>query len=218
MIRWIFWDNDGVLVDTERLYFRATREILAGIGVDLTEEMFVRLFLIESRGAWHLAAERGVSAAGIEALRQKRFERYATLLSSEPLLLPGVRETLERLEGRVRMGVVTSSRRYHFELLHGVTGLLRFFDFSVTSDDCDRLKPDPEPYLRALEAAGAAPGECLAVEDSLRGLAAARAAGLDCWVLPSPFLEGIEFPGATRIIGHIGEVAGSIPGATGGAG
>lgn len=216
MTRWIFWDNDGVLVDTERLYFRATREILATVGVVLSEAMFVQLFLIESRGAWHLAAERGVSPADIEELRERRSRRYAALLVSEPVLLPRVLETLERLEGRVRMGVVTSSRRSHFELIHSTTGLLRYFEFSITGDDCARLKPDPEPYLRALEAAGAPAAECVAVEDSLRGLAAARAAGLECWVLPSPFLAACEFPGASRILGDIGEVARQIPESAGG--
>jgi len=216
MMRWIFWDNDGVLVDTERLYFLATREILESVGIVLTEAMFTKLLLVESRGAWHLAAERGVPADEIEKLKKKRSERYASLLSSESILLPRVRETLERLQGRVRMGVVTSSHRSHFELIHAKSGLLPFFEFSITGDDCRRLKPDPEPYLRALEAAAAPPLECVAVEDSLRGLTAARAARLDCWVLPSHFLDGSDFPGATRILRDISEIAHAFEGGPGG--
>jgi len=205
-INWIFWDNDGVLVDTERLYFRATRDVLATTGVELTEEMFVELFLVQSRGAWHLAAERGVAPDEIEALRRRRSEVYSELLEAGRVLLPGVREALERLRGRVRMGVVTSSRRAHFEIIHRSTGLLEFFEFAVTADDCVRVKPEPEPYLRAISLAGAAPEACIAVEDTMRGLAAARSAGLRCWVIPSHFMPQCDFAGADRILRGIEEI------------
>ena len=66
----IFWDNDGVLVDTERLYYKATREVLAQVGVLLDEVVYAQLFLKESRGAWHLAAEKGVPITIIEGLRR----------------------------------------------------------------------------------------------------------------------------------------------------
>jgi HAD superfamily hydrolase (TIGR01509 family) len=205
-IRWIFWDNDGVLVDTERLYYRATREVLATVGVELTEEMFVELFLIQARGAWHIAAERGVTPEEIEQLRERRARLYSELLGGGRVLLPGVPETLERLRGRVRMGIVTSSRRDHFEIIHRSTGLLEFFDFVVTADECSRLKPEPEPYLRALSVSGATPESCLVVEDTLRGLSAARAAGLCCWVIPSHFMPNRDFAGADRILRGIEEI------------
>src|SRR4051812_621954 len=59
MIKAIFWDNDGVLVDTERLYFRATQETLDAAGVLLDHEQYVEFFLRQGRGAWHLLEERG---------------------------------------------------------------------------------------------------------------------------------------------------------------
>ena len=54
MLSAILWDNDGVLVDTERLYFEANRDYLSGLGVELTAADFAQWFLRESRGAWHL--------------------------------------------------------------------------------------------------------------------------------------------------------------------
>jgi hypothetical protein len=61
MIKAIFWDNDGVLVDTERLYFHATQHVLATVGILLTKEQYIALFLVQGKGAWHLAAEKGIS-------------------------------------------------------------------------------------------------------------------------------------------------------------
>ena len=72
MIRAILWDNDGVLVDTEPLYFRATREILARVGVDLTQELYVEHLLKQGKGAWHLAAEKGAPPGEIDRMREER--------------------------------------------------------------------------------------------------------------------------------------------------
>ena len=54
----ILWDNDGVLVDTEQLYFEATQQILQSVGIELTKEQYIELFLVQGKGAWHLAEER----------------------------------------------------------------------------------------------------------------------------------------------------------------
>jgi len=54
----LLWDNDGVLVDTEGLYFQATREVLATVGVELDEALYLQLFLREGRGAFHPARDR----------------------------------------------------------------------------------------------------------------------------------------------------------------
>jgi len=83
MIKAIFWDNDGVLVDTERLYFLATQQTLATVGVPLTKEQYIELFLVQGKGAWHLAAEKGVSPSAIEQLRHERNTLYSTLLCQE---------------------------------------------------------------------------------------------------------------------------------------
>ena len=68
----ILFDNDGVLVDTEELYFRANREALATVGAVLDLATYVDCLLREGVGVWHLAEARGVSPAQIEALRALR--------------------------------------------------------------------------------------------------------------------------------------------------
>jgi len=199
MIEAIFWDNDGVLVDTEHLYFEATRDVLDTIEIPLTEDDYRELFLLQGRGAWHLAEARGVPPSEVEALRQRRNARYAELIAREPRVLPHVLAVVSSLYGRYRMGIVTSSRRDHFEIIHRGTGLLPYFDFVVTADDCPRTKPCPDPYLRAIEASGVDPAAGVAVEDSARGLEAATAAGLRCVIVPSRLTRTQTFDGALRL-------------------
>ncbi len=205
--RAILWDNDGVLVDTERWYFQATREILAEIGIDLTEALYFKHFLASSGGVWPIAAARGVGEAEIESLRRRRNERYRAYLELQPLVIPGVRDVLESLRPHFKMGIVTSSRRDHFETIHRRSGLLEFFDFALTLEDYARAKPEPDPYLAGIARTDCAPAECLAIEDAPRGLAAACAAGIDCWVIPTDLSKPANFASAKRILKNVQEAA-----------
>ena len=202
----IFWDNDGVLVDTEELYFKATQHVLADAGIALTEADYIELFLIQGRGAFHLAAERGMSAEEVERLRSDRNDLYGKWLATGTRVMDDVRRVLAALRGRYMMGVVTSSRRDHFDLIHAQTGLLEYFDFVLTAADFRRVKPDPEPYLRAVERSGFPASACLAIEDSARGLEAARAAGVPCVVVPTRLTRGCEFPGAECVLPGLNEL------------
>ena len=201
----IFFDNDGVLVDTETLYFQATSELFADLGIELTRSMFHELFLVQSRGAWHLLDERGVPHEDVEVLRARRNSRYEDLLRDRDLVVPGVREALARLKGRFRLGIVTSSKRGHFDAIHRTTGLLEYFDFFLTREDYAHSKPDPEPYLKAVQVSGVPRERCLVIEDSERGLRSAKGAGLACWVIPNELTAEGDFGTADRVLASIGE-------------
>jgi len=206
MIKAIFWDNDGILVDTEHLYFLATKQTLAVTGIELTEEQYLDLFLVQSRGAWHLAEEKGVSLQEISRLRNERDQLYSKLLGQEKVAVNGVEEVLKNLHGKYRMGIVTSSKKNHFELIHANTGFLKYFDFVITESDFKKSKPDPEPYLLALERSGLKKEECIAIEDSERGLCAAHAAGIKCLVLPGKLTRKGNFEKAYKVLSNIHEV------------
>jgi HAD superfamily hydrolase (TIGR01509 family) len=210
MIKALFWDNDGVLVETEHLYFQATRHVLETIGVALTEADYIQLFLVEGRGAWHLAAELGVAPRDIERLRNVRNALYGEWLAEAPRLTAGIVQVLDALHGKYVMGVVTSSRKDHFDLIHRTTGLLKYFDFILTADDFRRVKPDPEPYLLAVARSGIDPDACMAIEDSARGLQSATGAGINCIVVPTALTRGCNFAGAHRILDSLGEIPAAL--------
>jgi len=211
VLKAVFWDNDGVLVDTEHLYFEATRATLAEIGVTLTQAAFVDLSLCQGRSVFDIARDRFDDIA-IEQMRERRNRRYAERLRAGVAPLPGVESVLAALHGRVTLAVVTSSNLDHFELMHGASGLLRWFDFTLTNCDYARSKPHPDPYDAALARAGCRADEAVAIEDSERGLAAARAAGLRCIVVPRGFTRGGEFRGAYRVLEDVGEVGAVLKG------
>jgi HAD superfamily hydrolase (TIGR01509 family) len=210
MIRALLWDHDGVLVDTERLYHQATRELLAEVGAVLDDAAYRRLFLQQGTGAWHLARERGCSDEQVRGLKARRDARYEALLRQEDVLIPGVLPLLGELAPRVRMAIVTSSKRAHFAAIHERTGLTPHFEFVLAREDYAVSKPDPEPYLSAVARLGLAPSECLVIEDSERGLSAAKAAGLTCWVIPSELTRLSDFRAADRRFDQLSELRAAL--------
>jgi HAD superfamily hydrolase (TIGR01509 family) len=204
--RALLWDNDGVLVDSEPLFFQATREVLAGYGIALDEERYVHFSMREGRSLFDLVAERGVGDEEIRAQRERRDARYAALLGEGVRVLEGVREALAALSGRLPMAIVTASGREHFELIHEPLGLLAHFEFVLASGDYPRHKPHPDGYLAAASRLGLDPAECLVVEDSERGLRSALAAGMRCVVVPGGFSRGGDFAGAWRVLDSAHEV------------
>ena len=166
MIKGILWDNDGVLIDTEGLFFQATRNALRSAGVELSRERYVEWSLRQGRSSFDLLQERGCTPAQIEELRFQRDQAYSRMLANGPGMIDGILEVLTLLRPKFRMAIVTTSRREHFELMHQRSNLSQFFEFALTREDYGRSKPHPEPYLTALERLQLSAKECIAIEDS----------------------------------------------------
>lgn len=207
MIKGILWDNDGVLVDTERLFYAANRQLFRQHNIELSEAQFFDWFLVDNCGAWHLLAARGVSAAQIAVHRDERNRIYSSLLAAEAdLAIPSVERILAACAARVPMGIVTSATREHFDLIHAPLTLLRHFRFVVAAEDYAHSKPAPEPYLLGLDKLGVPATDCLVVEDSPRGLQAAVAAGLRCIVIRSALTRHHRFDGAYRVVDSVAQL------------
>lgn len=205
----ILWDNDGVLVDTEIVYFEVTRGVLAEVEFELEQEVFVDYSLRRGRSVFELLAER-MSSADVEALRQRRNQRYTETIARGVRINAGVRECLDRLKPLMRMGIVTGSSRLHFETMHRSTDLMRYFEFCLTHDEYIRSKPHPEPYLTALERYDLDPRICVVIEDSERGVQSAIAAGLRCIAIPNELTREGNFAGAVAVLEGVHELSDTL--------
>lgn len=205
MKQYILFDNDGVLVETEPWYFTASAEILASVGIELTQERY-RDIMINGQSAFLLAEEQGYPPEEVEALRAQRNERYQHYIRTEEIAISGVEEVLATLSEHYRMGIVTSALRQDFELIHNRRGIMDYMEFALCSGEYGRAKPYPDPYLKGLEQFTAHPHEAIVVEDSERGLRAAVQAGIDCVVVHNDFTTSHDFSTATHRIDHLGQL------------
>lgn len=186
MISAILFDNDGVLVDTEGIFYKANREMLKEFGAVLDEDEFSQMSLSRGMSLADIIVSLGYTPETAEEARRRRNLLYDRMLLERgaSLVIPGVPDILRELHGRYRIGVVTCCQEMHFRTIHDASGLRPFFDFVVGDQDFVRHKPDPEPYRTALLRAGISAEEAIAVEDSERGVLSAVRAGIRVAAIP----------------------------------
>ncbi|TDD59465.1 HAD family hydrolase [Kribbella antibiotica] len=205
MKRYILFDHDGVLVDTEFWYYQAGSRALAEVGFTLDREQYHQ-DTNQGIGTWAQARAAGVDEQTIDRQRIVRDAYYQEYLRTEAIEIEGVVETLAELSAQVRMAIVTTSKRADFDLIHEKRHITQFMEFVLVREDYVRSKPHPEPYLTGLKRFGASAGEALIIEDSARGLQSAVAAGIDCAIVHNEFTRGQDFTQATHRIRSLSEL------------
>jgi HAD superfamily hydrolase (TIGR01509 family) len=203
MLKAILFDSDGVLVDTERLFFEATRDAFQAEGVGLSPAQWARWFLSEGKRSSEIAQLLGMPSGRIEKTIENRFERFWRRIDQGVAVNPGIVETLNQLAPSFRLAIVTGATKSHFDRVHQTTGLLHYFETVVTYDDCEHVKPHPQAYLIALQRLGLQAEECVAIEDSPRGATAALAAGIRCFLLPTSLTDLTLCPPGCVNLEHI---------------
>ncbi len=205
MKKYILFDNDGVLVETERYYFLATQKALQEYGVVLTLEYY-QTIMPKAITAWHLMLEAGLSDEDVIQARDQRNIYYQEYLRTKPLYIDGVKEVIHELSKSYKMGIVTTSRRPDFEIIHQDRSLTRYMEFVLCEEDYPRAKPYPDPYLKGLDLLKANKAETLIVEDSQRGLSSAISAGIECAIVHNDFTASHDFSQAHYKIQNLHEL------------
>jgi sugar-phosphatase len=209
----VVFDMDGVLIDSEPLWRRAEIEVLATVGLRLTEADCMRttgLRIDEVVAFWHRQQPWAEPAPAEIATRivTRVIERVGT--EGEPL--PGAREALDFFAARgLVLGLASSSPSRLIEAVLARLGLQERFAAVHSAEHEARGKPDPAVYLHAAARLGHDPARCLAVEDSIPGVLAAAAAGMGCIAVPAP--EDRHDPrlrGATVVLGSLRELDDAI--------
>lgn len=188
MIRAVVFDFDGVIANSEPLHYRGLSDVLANVGVHLTEsDYYTRYLGYDDAGALRCVSDDralGWTALDIEALVARKAERLEELERSGSLLFPGAADAVRRLAERCPLSIASGALGAEIRRILEREGLTEYFVEIVAAEDTAAGKPDPEPYLRAVDAMSIAlsgsllPDECVAVEDSVWGLESARRAGL----------------------------------------
>lgn len=186
MLRAVVFDFDGVLVDSEPLHFRALRGCLLPEGIAIDEdEYYARYAAYDDRTAIRLALEQHgapYDAGRVDRVAKRKSGLFDELLHTIPFF-PGARELVLGLAGELPLAIASGALRSEIERILAAGGLRESFRAVVGAEDVARTKPDPLPYAHAVallarESPGLRTGDCVAFEDTMAGIASARAAGL----------------------------------------
>ena len=196
LLRAIIFDFDGILVDSEPLIMKLFQEMAARKGWVLSEEEYYRHYLaLDDRGIIErLWRSHGcsLSAARRDELLTWKVHAYEKIIHDGLPPIPGAAEFVLNAAQHFPLAIASGSLQAEIEHLLHKLGLRGKFAVLATADDCERSKPDPEIYLKALSRLQGLPqlhepllhaGECLAIEDAPLGVVAAQAAGMKCLAL-----------------------------------
>jgi HAD superfamily hydrolase (TIGR01509 family) len=202
VLRAAIFDLDGLLIDSEPHWAVAEMDVLAEVGLTLTEAMCQRttgLRIDEVVAYWHARAPwPGPSPAEVTT---RIVARVVERIGSQAVAKPGAHRAVELARRRgVAVGLASSSPMVLIRAAVTRLGLDGAFDALESAEDEPFGKPHPAVYLAAAKRLHVAPTACLALEDSLNGLIAAKAARMRCVVVPELHLHDPRFALADRML------------------
>jgi HAD superfamily hydrolase (TIGR01509 family) len=185
----IIFDFDGVIADTEPLHFAGLRQTLAEIGISLTESDYYANYLgYDDRGCFLAALtanQRPNDPVALAQLMQRKALAYLESVKNNLAIFPGVREFVREAAALYPLAIASGALRHEIDVILEQAGLQKEFLHITSAEDVTRGKPDPQPFLHALNALNrqhqdqAITAEsCLVIEDSFPGIRGAKAAGM----------------------------------------
>ncbi|HMR06797.1 MAG TPA: HAD-IA family hydrolase [Polyangiaceae bacterium] len=198
----IIFDLDGVLLDTEPLYTQATQAVVGEFG--RTFDWSIKGDMIGRSamdGARYLKQKLDLPIEAEEYLR-RRTPILEGLFETAPEM-PGARSLVAGLSARgIPLGLATSSDARQYRIKTSRHDWFAQFQVVVCGDDArlGALKPAPDIFLLTAEELGCAPENCLVFEDSLAGVTAARAAGMQVIAMPDPNMDASRYTQASLVV------------------
>lgn len=189
MIEAIIFDMDGVLVDSEPFHIEIEKRQFELNQITVSAEEHLNYMGMASDVMWRTIVHKHQLNIPVEELiDQNRTEsiRYFSELATIPVM-PGLIELLEMLKGKnYQMAVASSSFPEIIELILKKTELRDYFRVVVSSQEAGKSKPEPDVFLLAARKLGVPPTNCIVIEDSFNGIAAAHAAHMHCVAYQGP--------------------------------
>jgi beta-phosphoglucomutase len=204
MLKAVLFDLDGVLVDSEKIYFRSVRDTFREFGVEISENEYVRRWMIEQTTTPGAIKDYrlNVTLEEVRVLKEKFVEEYV----QDMQMIPGALDLLQRFHGKYPLGLVSSASRKEVLRKTSRFDLMKFFDISVCEGDVKNRKPHPEPYIRGCQLLGISPKYTLVIEDNPSGNQSGKAAGCKTIVRPDGFTKHMDFSLADIVIKEFSEI------------
>ena len=194
----VFFDMDGLLVDSEPEWLKSESEITAAYGYQWTSQDQVACLGGPLSRVGQYMHDKCNQAETPDFFTNKLVEVQSEKMRSHTPFMPGAYELVKDLQKNgVKTGLVSASPRIIVDaVLDNVEAEL--FPFSISSDDVERTKPHPDAYLKAAQLTNSAIENCLVFEDSLTGVGAATSSG--AWLVAVPHLVHVDESERVRVI------------------
>jgi sugar-phosphatase len=182
------FDMDGLLIDSEPLWYEAAIETMSAHGITLSEEEYASSIGLRTRDFLaHWLTIYEVSTDHLPGLEKEITESVSAKIREKGRILPGVPEVIDFFRTRdIPAGLATQSPHEVIDAVMDRTGLKGAFNAVTSAEKLPYGKPHPQVYLDCAALLKALPVSCICFEDSFNGLIAVKAARMTCIVVPAP--------------------------------
>jgi HAD superfamily hydrolase (TIGR01509 family) len=193
MFKALIFDMDGLMIDSERLYWEVERALARSFHKEVQDETLWKMMgrrPIEGLRIFVQDVGLPISAEEALAFRDARMrEKYR----NESEAMPGLFHILDTFYGKLKLAVCTGAQREFMEIVLDRLKIRQKFALLQASDEIKQGKPDPEIYLTTCAKLGSEPGQCIVLEDSSNGALAGKRAGCYTIGVPSDYSRGQDF-------------------------
>ncbi|WP_366295362.1 HAD family phosphatase [Paenibacillus sp. AN1007] len=182
-IQAVIFDMDGVLIDSEPIYFEIERSSFDHFGADVTIEDHHSFVGVTLESMWRQVIDKYQLHTPLDEILAYHQHHVMETMHAHPGLtaMPGVERWVQWLhEQRIPIAVASSSPRALIDLIMNKTGLGRYLEMRITGEEVAHGKPAPDIFLAVSELIGVSPVNCLVIEDSRNGVQASKSAGMRC--------------------------------------
>lgn len=176
----LLWDMDGTIIDTSVSHFKTWRDTLQKHGYDLNRKIYDANFGRNTRTMLPLILGFEPDPELVDEIIWEKEVRFREVAPKEATLIPGVESWLDFAHrNKIPQAIASSGSMDNITTMLRSFDLLKYFDVLIAGADLP-AKPKPDVFLKAAQALGQAPQDCIVIEDSLAGLQAAKNAGMTC--------------------------------------
>jgi HAD superfamily hydrolase (TIGR01509 family) len=209
-IKAIIFDMDGLMIDSERLYFDVERALAANYGKEVRDETLLKMMGRNPLEAMSIyGKDLGLDISG-EELLAIRNDMFVERLRNEVSAMKGLYEMLNRFRGKLNMAIATGSPYKFLRIVLDKLKIEEYFDVLQSSDEISEGKPSPEIYLKAAQKLKVLPSECVVLEDSCNGALSGKRAGCYTIAVPSVYTYKQDFSFVRYIARDLYDAAGHI--------
>jgi HAD superfamily hydrolase (TIGR01509 family) len=204
-VKVVIFDFDGLLFNTERLFFTAIANALKRREIKIRERDYIRSDLQKGIPIIQEYIDKGL-LTGIEVIQKEIYDEYSEMISRGVAEMPGAKRLISSYYGKYNLAIATSSRRRYVNQILVSHNISDKFDHIVSRENVKYFKPDPGCLRDILNKFKVKPNECVLIEDSERGLSAAKSIGMKCIIVRNDMTIGGNFYGADLILSSLEEM------------
>jgi HAD superfamily hydrolase (TIGR01509 family) len=199
MLNAIIFDMDGLMIDSERLYFESERQIAARFGKTVSNQILWKMMGRKPIESIRIFIKDLNIPVGDEEILRMRNQMMRDKLKNDLVAMNGLHEIIENFKAKMKLAISTGAPREFLDIVLDKLQLKDVFAFCQTSDDIRNGKPDPEIYIKTCHGLGLNSGQCVVLEDSENGVVAGKRAGCYVIAIPSEYTRGQRFDSADFI-------------------